>query len=502
LIGSILGNYRVLSLISAGGMGTVYRAEHTLIGRIAAVKVLHPEMCANKDIVNRFFNEAKATTAIKHPGIVEIFDFGYMPSGHAYLVMEFLEGMPLARRMQLRGAIGEGEAALILRGVCSALAAAHAKGIVHRDLKPDNIFVIPDADAPLGERCKLLDFGIAKLTDVGMASSATRTGSVMGTPTYMSPEQCRGTGSVDHRADLYSIGSDGAGELIGAHLFMQPEPPSRHVGGLSADTEQLVMALLDKQPERRVQSARDLVAHLTPIAQRGGWAGAPSMSGVGGEPGRGAFLLTPVPPMHTPAPVASYTPVPVSHPTTLSAASGQGSPTAAPRAPSRGPGKAIALGVGALAVVGGVAFFALGGRGGNKAGGVTPATEPATTEPAKVEPAKVEPAKVEAAKVEAAKVEAAKVEAAKVEAAKVEAAKIEAAKVEAAKVEAAKVEAAKVDAAKVDAAKIEAAKVPAAKVEAAKHHHVTATAPKGNPTTPSGPKPPEPKGPGLIEGDL
>nr|MBA3539155.1 serine/threonine protein kinase [Deltaproteobacteria bacterium] len=206
MIGSILGNYRVLDKLSIGGMGTIYRAEHTLIGRIVAVKVLHPEMCANKDIVNRFFNEAKATTAIKHPGIVEIFDFGYMPSGHAYIVMEFLEGMTLAQRMKSRGPIHEGEAAMVLRGVSSALAAAHAKGIVHRDLKPDNIFVLPDPDSPLGERCKLLDFGIAKLTDIGLAGSATKTGAVMGTPTYMSPEQCKGIGNVDHRADLYSLG--------------------------------------------------------------------------------------------------------------------------------------------------------------------------------------------------------------------------------------------------------------------------------------------------------
>ena len=120
--------------------------------------------------------------------------------------MEFLEGMSLARRVKERGLSSEGEAAMLLRGVCSALSAAHAKGIVHRDLKPDNIFLIPDPDSPLGERPKILDFGIAKLTDIGLAGSATKTGAVMGTPTYMSPEQCKGTGEVDHRADLYSLG--------------------------------------------------------------------------------------------------------------------------------------------------------------------------------------------------------------------------------------------------------------------------------------------------------
>ncbi|MCX5747210.1 MAG: serine/threonine-protein kinase [Proteobacteria bacterium] len=362
MIGSVVGPYRILDLLSAGGMGTVYRAEHTLLGRVAAVKVLHPEMCANKDIVNRFFNEAKATTAIKHPGIVEIFDFGYMPSGHAFLVMEFLEGMPMSHRIRQRGPIPEGEAALILRGVCSALAAAHNKGIVHRDLKPDNIFVIPDSDSPLGERCKLLDFGIAKLTDVGLAGSATKTGAVMGTPTYMSPEQCRGTGNVDHRADLYSIGCifyqlltgrppfthEGAGELIGAHLFMVPESPAVYMPSISPETTALVMSLLDKNPDRRPQTARDLVTALTLIAHRHGWTVATSdaermsMQHFATPTDLTRALLTPAPPSSSPS-FTPYTPVPMATPyppdqapTTLSSAAGQGAgPTTTTRPPRR-----------------------------------------------------------------------------------------------------------------------------------------------------------------------
>jgi len=266
-------------------MGTVYRAEHTLLGRLAAVKVLHPELCSNRDIVGRFFNEAKTTTSIKHPGIVEVFDFGYMDSGHAYLIMELLEGEALSRRMRERGPLPEGEAAVLLRGVCIALAAAHDKGIIHRDLKPDNIFVVPDPDSTLGVRTKLLDFGIAKLTEIGLASSATKTGAVMGTPTYMSPEQCRGTGDIDFRADLYSIGCvfyelvtgrppfvhSGAGELIGSHLLVEPEPPSRRVAGLSSDTDTLIMTLLAKQPDQRVQTAKELAYLLGSIALQHGW---------------------------------------------------------------------------------------------------------------------------------------------------------------------------------------------------------------------------------------
>jgi len=290
MIGQTVGSYRITAKVSVGGMGTVYRAEHTLIGKPAAVKVLHPELTGNRDIVNRFFNEAKATTSIQHPGIVEVFDFGYLPSGHAFLVMEFLDGMSLGRRVKERGLSSEGEAAMLLRAVCSALSAAHAKGIVHRDLKPDNIFMVPDPDAALGERPKLLDFGIAKLTDIGLAGSATKTGAVMGTPTYMSPEQCKGTGEVDHRADLYSLGcilyelltgrppftSLGAGELIGAHLFMEPPTPS----GLSAETTALVMALLAKDPAHRPQSAKELGQRLTRIAQNQGWITATSPNAI------------------------------------------------------------------------------------------------------------------------------------------------------------------------------------------------------------------------------
>jgi serine/threonine protein kinase len=294
VIGETVGNFKIVSKLSVGGMGTVYKAEHTLIGKHAAVKVLNPELSNDRDVLNRFFNEAKATTTIKHPGIVEIFDYGLMSSGSAYLTMEFLEGVSLARALTLRGPMGEGDAAMLLRAVCSALGAAHAKGIIHRDLKPDNIFLTPDPDSATGERPKLLDFGIAKLTDIGLAGSATKTGAVMGTPSYMSPEQCRGTGNVDERADLYSIGcifyelvtgvppftSEGAGELIGAHLYLEPEPPTVHVPDLSAHTVQLIMALLRKNPKERPQTAKELGQRLSELAQKLGWITASSPSGV------------------------------------------------------------------------------------------------------------------------------------------------------------------------------------------------------------------------------
>ncbi|HEU4610898.1 MAG TPA: serine/threonine-protein kinase, partial [Kofleriaceae bacterium] len=291
MIGTTVGNYRVTQKVSVGGMGTVYRAEHALIGKPAAVKVLHPELRSNEEVVQRFFNEAKATTQIKHPGIVEIFDFGYLDSGDGYIVMEFLDGESLARRLETSGPFSEGEAAILMKRVCSALGAAHAKGIIHRDLKPDNIFLCPDPDAPTGERPKLLDFGIAKLhVGLGGPTSATKTGAVMGTPTYMSPEQCKGTGDLDARSDLYSLGcifyemltgkppfdNMTAGELIGAHLFIQPVSPRTSGTTISDAAEALTMQLLDKQPAKRVQSAGELGRRFAELAQGQGFAARPT----------------------------------------------------------------------------------------------------------------------------------------------------------------------------------------------------------------------------------
>jgi serine/threonine protein kinase len=273
MAGTVLGNYRIVEELSSGGMGTVYRAQHELLGRAAAVKLLRPELTANAELVQRFFNEAKAATAIRHPGIIEVFDFGYADDGRAYLVMEFLDGDSLAKRIADRGRLSEQEAAQITRGIASALTAAHKRGIVHRDLKPDNIFLVPDPDLPSGERPKVLDFGIAKLADpVPSSVRHTQTGALMGTPLYMAPEQARAAGEIDHRADLYSLGcilyellvgtppfvAEGAGEIIALQLFGQPEPPSSRLETISPQMEKIVMRLLEKEPNDRYPSAAEL----------------------------------------------------------------------------------------------------------------------------------------------------------------------------------------------------------------------------------------------------
>src|ERR1041385_6396596 len=190
--GTQVGAYRVLHRIGAGGMGSVWLAEHTMLGRRAAIKVLHSTFSRDPAIVTRFFNEARAATAIDDPGIVQIFDFGEHVDGSAYIVMELLEGETLEQRLSRLGRLGVRDALRIMRQIASSLGAAHQRGIVHRDLKPENIFIVRDPEVPGGERAKILDFGIAKLT--GDSIVKTQTSSVMGTPIYMSPEQCRGAG--------------------------------------------------------------------------------------------------------------------------------------------------------------------------------------------------------------------------------------------------------------------------------------------------------------------
>jgi len=279
MLGRSLGNYGVVSKIGEGGMGVVYLARHVTLGRRAAIKVLRPALSSNQDIVSRFFNEARAVTAVRHPGIVEVFDFGFLEDRTAYIIMEYLEGESLAARLR-RGRSTITVTLTIVRAIARALQAAHEQGIVHRDLKPDNVFLVPDSELPSGERVKLLDFGIAKLAFGDGNASHTTTGTVMGTPTYMSPEQCRGAGSVDHRADLYSLGcvayemlcgqppfvADGPGDVIARHLYFEPAQLRSHRPDIPPEIEELVLRLLKKEPRARYSTAKDLVRAVDDLA--------------------------------------------------------------------------------------------------------------------------------------------------------------------------------------------------------------------------------------------
>jgi serine/threonine-protein kinase len=356
MIGSSVGSYRVLSPIGQGGMGAVYVAEHQLLGQKVAVKILLPQFSQDAEIVNRFFNEARATSQIKHPGIVQIFDFGHYSDSSAYIVMEYLEGESMAARLRRQGCQSLEVIIEITRQIANALAAAHAKGIVHRDLKPDNVFFVEDLDMPLGFRAKILDFGIAKLAGDGVAGGPkTRTGVVMGTPYYMSPEQCKGAGRVDQRADLYSLACmmfematgrspfvyEGAGEIIAAHIFQAPPAMREVLATAPLELEPIVARGLAKKPEDRYASAAELVAALGTLsaARLSGRFPAPA-------PGSVSSPSLPADPRDASTRMAG--------PTTLGGAAAEVVPRSAPR--SR-PWLSVAVAGGLLAAVGG--FFAL-----------------------------------------------------------------------------------------------------------------------------------------------
>jgi serine/threonine protein kinase len=205
MIGETLGSYEVKKKIGEGGMGVVYLAKHRHIDRMAAIKVLRPQFSAKPDLVARFFAEARSANLVKHVGIVEIYDCAVHADGNAYIVMEYLEGQTLGAALERLGRVDDVTTIADLSWqIAAALQAAHDKLIVHRDLKPDNVFLTFVPERGPSPVVKILDFGIAKL--LHSTIKATQTGSLLGTPLYMSPEQGRGAGLVDHRADIYSLG--------------------------------------------------------------------------------------------------------------------------------------------------------------------------------------------------------------------------------------------------------------------------------------------------------
>ncbi|MEA2699030.1 MAG: eukaryotic-like serine/threonine-protein kinase [Myxococcales bacterium] len=407
MIGETLGSYTIIGRLGAGGMGEVYLAEHPRIERRAAIKVLLPELSGNREVVERFFAEARATSSIRHHGIVEVLDCDvHRGSGRAYIVMELLEGESLAGRLERDSDFGKDvDRALTVTGaIADAVAAAHAKGIVHRDLKPDNVFLAGNESAPLGFDVKILDFGIAKL--MGDASTGrggsmrTRTGSMLGTPAYMSPEQCRGAGLVDHRSDIYSLGCiafemlagrrpfmhEGFGELIAAHLG-EPPPTFASLGvDIAPDVEQWVRRLLAKSRDERLASMADVSASIRALRHRttavlpssladvtasapSGSSRPPSLSsspgGTTAMPSVGATVA--LPPPRQAAPFVTTT-------TTLSAHASENV--------RRGPqpiGKWAAGAVAALALVGGALYL---GRS-KPSPSLSPPATPAAVEPAR-----------------------------------------------------------------------------------------------------------------------
>ena len=267
------GKYRIVRLLGQGGMGGVYEGENTRIHRKVAIKVLHAGVAAKADVVQRFEREAQAAGRIGSEHIVEVLDLGNLPSGERFMVMEFLEGESLGERIKKRKRLPVQEVGPITHQLLQGLAAAHQAGIIHRDLKPDNVFLLATRG---GQRdfVKILDFGVSKFSALDADSmSMTKTGAVMGTPYYMSPEQARGS-KIDQRSDLYSVGvvmyqavtgrvpfaAETFNELVFKIALESPDPAELVVPNLDPGVATIIARAMIRDVNLRFQSAQEFQA--------------------------------------------------------------------------------------------------------------------------------------------------------------------------------------------------------------------------------------------------
>ncbi|HEY3449978.1 MAG TPA: serine/threonine-protein kinase [Myxococcales bacterium] len=315
--GAMVGEYRVEEKLGEGGFGTVYRVVHPVIGKTAALKVLSHEFSSSPEMVQRFVSEGRSVNQIRHKGIVDIFAFGVLPSGRQYFVMELLEGMPLDRYLEENGALAPAVGLPLLRSIARALDAAHASGIVHRDLKPENVFLVFDEEG--AAHTKLLDFGIAKYVgEMSDDSRITNTGTPLGSPRYMSPEQCRAL-PVDHRADVYALGvmsfqvltgrlpfeAPAAVELMYQHLNKAPPLPSSILPSLGKIFDTPILHMLAKDLDARPDSAGKAIEAMVAAASK---AGHTIVTGADLTLPRATPARTPAPSGNLPAELADTSP--------------------------------------------------------------------------------------------------------------------------------------------------------------------------------------------------
>jgi serine/threonine-protein kinase len=280
--GDVVGEYRIEGKLGEGGFGAVFSAVHPVIGKHAAIKVLSRQFSANPQMVSRFIAEARAVNQIRHRNIIDIFAFGQLADGRQYYVMELLDGSTFDRYLASNKRLTLGQAFPILRGIARALDAAHAKGILHRDLKPENVYLVFDEDGAV--QPKLLDFGLVKLLGGGSGGEhKTKTGTPMGTPYYMSPEQCRGK-DVDRGTDVYAFGAlvfevltgrvpfDGESpmDVLLKHMTAEPPRASEACAEVPPQLDEPIRRMLAKEPEARPASVGEALESLVAAGNAAG----------------------------------------------------------------------------------------------------------------------------------------------------------------------------------------------------------------------------------------
>jgi hypothetical protein len=369
----IEGKYRIVRLLGEGGMGAVYEGENVRIHRKVAIKVLHAGVANNPDVVQRFEREAQAAGRIGSEHIVEVLDLGSLTDGDRFMVMEYLDGVSLGQRIEGRGKLTPVELAPIALQLLEGLGAAHGAGIIHRDLKPDNVFLVPSKKGQT-DYVKILDFGISKFSPLASDSgmSMTRTGAVMGTPFYMSPEQAKGAKDMDHRSDLYSAGvilyqavtgqlpfnAETFNELIFKIVLDVVPPPEQLVPDLDPNFASIIRKAMAREPAQRFQTAQEFMQAVSTWVSSG--------SGV-------TFPRDALPSQTSEAAAVPARPggPPLAHNGTAAswAQTGPGGADAEPPVvPVKGRGGLFAgLAVAAIAVLGGGAWFATRGGSGKPA---------------------------------------------------------------------------------------------------------------------------------------